>query len=830
MRFLFLFVAVFLIRFSSFSAPYHGQVQAMKQPDGTLVNLRLFGSEFYMRAEGLDGYTLVRDPKTKWICYAELSADGTRLLSSGKVYKGQTGKPATLQTFKDIPLHLDITEAARKQVIRENSLALAGGHPEHLQQPGHPHTHGTPPYKVEGTIKGLTILVDFPDQPATLPKSEFEGFCNDLNYSNFGNKGSLRSFFKDVSGGKVDYQNEVGGFFRAPRTFAYYDSLPYGDGAQEILGLALQWLEDQGFDFSALTMNEDGSTIMAINLMYTGQPPVWAQGMWHHKGTYTGFTSATGITSFDYNCSPANSPLGIGVVAHENGHMIGKWPDTYKYSSDTGPDGIGAFDLMCWFGDTQNPVPPNPLFRSNASWGKVIDVTNKNGIISDTANSGTCYQYKNPIDTNEFFLFESRRKTGRSEFIPDEGLTIWQIDRLGNNQSLHHEVKLVSASNISSSLDQACFRAVFKPEFSKTTNPNSNWYNGDQSGLRLWTISTPQNVMTYKIGSGVPAPNLKGRYVKVRSDNNQNGFPEPGETVTLDWEVANRGQLSSKNLTLTLASTGPNASLAIVQNISVSIDSLQVDSQKVVSFPVSILSSATLGSELSFQLTIADAIQSFYITKKITVGVLYLMASQKDSVCSGLFFDENGTASYNNNSDIIQTFYPKFPGNKIRVVFEEFELEDHSNCSYDYLRIRNGPTQTSSLLGTWCGTNSPGVVQSTHSSGALTFIFHSDEVGSPAGWKAIISCFAPVEVLSTLEENLPEPFPNPALSIVTIPPASENLTLGITDIRGVQKKILKIDAGSEAKINVEAFPEGIYVFRFQMAGRLWVRKILVNRS
>jgi hypothetical protein len=85
-------------------------------------------------------------------------------------------------------------------------------------------------------------------------------------------------------------------------------------------------------------------------------------------------------------------------------------------------------------------------------------------------------------------------------------------------------------------------------------------------------------------------------------------------------------------------------------------------------------------------------------------------------------------------------------------------------------------------------------------------------------------------VLSTLEENLPEPFPNPALSIVTIPPASENLTLEITDIRGVQKKVMKIDAGSEAKINVEAFPEGIYVFRFQMAGRLWIRKILVNRS
>ncbi len=800
----------------------------MKQPDGTSVDLRLFGSEFYVRAEGLDGYTLVRDPKTKWICYAELSTDGSKLVSGGVVYKGQTGNPSSLQKFKDLPLHLDISEAARKQVIREKSLALAGGKEEHLSRPGHPHTHGTPPHIVEGTIKGLTVLVDFPDEPASLPKSEFVGFCNDLNYSNFGNKGSLRSYYKEVSGGKVDYQNEVGGFFRAPHTFAYYDSLPYAVGAQEILGLALQWLEDQNFDFSSLTMNDDGTTIMAINLMYTGVPPVWAEGMWHHKGTFTGFTSSTGITTFDYNCSPANSPLGIGVVAHENGHMIGKWPDTYKYSSDNGPAGIGAFDLMCWYGDSQNPVPPNPLFRSNANWGKVVDVTNKNGVISDTANSGTCYQYKNPNDTNEFFLFESRRKTGRSEFIPDAGLTVWQIDRLGNNQSLHHEVKLIPASNNFSDQDQACFRAIFKPEFSKTTNPNSNWYNGDQSGLRLWGISTPQNVMTYKIGSGVPAPNLKARYVKIKGDNNQNGFPETGETVMLDWEVANRGQLTSKNLTLSLATTGPNASMASVQNVTVTVDSLQVDSQKVVSFPVSILPTATLGSEISFQLTIADVTQSFYITKKITVGVLYLMASQQDSVCSGLFFDENGTASYNNSSDIIQTFYPKIPGNKVKVVFEEFELENHSNCAYDYLRIRNGPSQASPILGTWCGTNSPGSVQSTHSTGALTFIFHSDEGVSPSGWKAIISCFAPVEVQSSLEENLPEPYPNPATGIVIIPAPSENVQLEITDIRGVQKKAMKLYAGQEARINASAFAEGIYIFRFQMADRLWIRKVLVS--
>ena len=59
--------------------------------------------------------------------------------------------------------------------------------------------------------------------------------------------------------------------------------MPYAQGARQILGLALNWINNQGFDFSTLSTNPDGS-IQAINLMYTGNPPNWAQGMWFHKG------------------------------------------------------------------------------------------------------------------------------------------------------------------------------------------------------------------------------------------------------------------------------------------------------------------------------------------------------------------------------------------------------------------------------------------------------------------------------------------------------------------------------------------------------------------
>ncbi|HRG39239.1 MAG TPA: hypothetical protein PK289_11970 [Bacteroidia bacterium] len=39
-----------------FAAPYSGEIYQFKQPDGTIVDLKLYGDEFYIRAEGLDGY------------------------------------------------------------------------------------------------------------------------------------------------------------------------------------------------------------------------------------------------------------------------------------------------------------------------------------------------------------------------------------------------------------------------------------------------------------------------------------------------------------------------------------------------------------------------------------------------------------------------------------------------------------------------------------------------------------------------------------------------------------------------------------------------------
>ena len=89
------------------------------------------------------------------------------------------------------------------------------------------------------------------------------------------------------------------------------------------------------------------------------------------------------------------------------------------------------------------------------------------------------------------------------------------------------------------------------------------------------------------------------------------------------------------------------------------------------------------------------------------------------------------------------TFVPGTLGAKMIVEFLMFDVEYQSACDYDWLKIYNGSSTTAPLMGTYCGTNSPGTVAATNASGALTFQFHSDYSETMQGWKALVNCSAP---------------------------------------------------------------------------------------
>lgn len=112
--------------------------------------------------------------------------------------------------------------------------------------------------------------------------------------------------------------------------------------------------------------------------------------------------------------------------------------------------------------------------------------------------------------------------------------------------------------------------------------------------------------------------------------------------------------------------------------------------------------------------------------------------TQNDSyIDSCYFYDSGGELSgYSNLEDDTLTVYPRVAEGKIKISFEQFEIEHEQNCQYDYLNIYDGPDTDSPLVGTYCGSTVPSDIVSTHPSGALTFVFHSDRSSTYSGWKA----------------------------------------------------------------------------------------------
>jgi len=105
--------------------------------------------------------------------------------------------------------------------------------------------------------------------------------------------------------------------------------------------------------------------------------------------------------------------------------------------------------------------------------------------------------------------------------------------------------------------------------------------------------------------------------------------------------------------------------------------------------------------------------------------------------CDALFYDSGGAlGNYQNYRNQVLTIYPASAGGAIRLSFNSFYLQEFS----DYLTIYDGTSDTDPLIGSWSGFSSPGIVTSSHYTGALTVVFQSDCCGNRPGWSANISC------------------------------------------------------------------------------------------
>ncbi len=499
------------------STPFIDEEFTFTNPDGSTIQVRGSGNQYYAVFETLDGYTVVKDPETGFYKYAQLSEDKNELLPTdakvGEVDPQSLGLQPHIRIRRERAKQKAQSasmlqeEPSRWQVRREQKKTQLRGIMPTTAAEAMPLSTVT-----VGNYVGLCILIQFPDVSATISQQEVSNFCNLPGYNGFGNNGSVRDYFYDNSQGKLTYTNVVTQYYTAAHNRSYYTdpAISYGTRARELIVEALNSLKSQGFNFSQLSSDSSGY-VYALNVFYVG-PRVnnWSEGLWPHSSSLASpYDAGGGKKLNDYQITNMGSELTLRTFCHENGHMICSYPDLYDYGFDGVKSyGVGNFCLMCFGGNDKNPVQVCAYLKNEAGWATKVTAITPGIAASLSAANNEFYVYAK--SATEYFIVENRQKTSRDTFLPDAGLAIWHVDEQGSNEnqqmtpSQHYECSLEQADNrfdlekgVNGGDSEDLFGSPYKTEFSDSTSPSSKWWDGSNSGLNITQISAPAVTMTF---------------------------------------------------------------------------------------------------------------------------------------------------------------------------------------------------------------------------------------------------------------------------------------------------------------------------------------------
>ncbi len=572
--------AVILTSLAGFAAaaPYgpEGRATSWTQPDGTVLDLRVFGDEYYARTETAEGFTVVYNREDNSYHYADIAADGSALVPTGNRVEIDV-KPPT-------PAHLELagkriaeisrtrraeTDGVRTRLWRERVQAVRAIH--RAESGGIPLVGPVARFAkikaapVTGNLHGLTILAQFPDDPATgkddtvdFPTSQTKivNFCNEPGYNEDGNAGSVRDYFFDQSLGLLDYTQTVTPIITLPHPRAYYNYEDYptstrvrpnaGASGRLLLTDAIAELVALNFDFSGLSVDAQGNAL-ATNIFFAGKDSgVFAQGLWPHQfnlGTPVNvgtFGKPVRIYNYQITNNKDSSPV-IGTFCHENGHLILGYPDIYS-SFPTG-QGVGEHCLMGsgnYLDGGRTPSPINAYFKDLVGWEKVTEIGADEFSTRTLPTTGNVsIRIRKPGIDSEFFMVENRGNGDRwAQYSRDKGIAIWHIDESisGNTDpdADHYQVSLEQADgkfDLERGLNRGDGGDLFDSSttaFSDDTQPDANWWDQTDSGIRIEPLSLPARRMSVAFGA-VPPNTI------IVTNPNGGEILYPGSIYTVQW-------------------------------------------------------------------------------------------------------------------------------------------------------------------------------------------------------------------------------------------------------------------------------------------------------
>ncbi|WP_273466827.1 M6 family metalloprotease domain-containing protein, partial [Methanothrix sp.] len=349
-----------------------GRVVEVPQENGPAVKLWMSGDEFYVRYENLEGYTVVYDGKLGLFTYSVL-VNG-ELVSSGVPISNPAPEGLKKHEREDPSVRQRKFELKYARMLPPITRTMD----ERPRTIGEQHGLLRGRLLHEGKIKGLTILVEFPDEKINVSAANISEMLNKTGYNEGGNFCSVRDYYLKMSNGKLDYTNEVVGPITLKKNKMYYHFNLFVEEAMDaVVGMGIDLSR---FDSKGVGLIDALSFLYAGNAVYDGEL--------HPHNSYIDLKFGD-IKTYLYmlsNLGTSKDDLAIGTICHETGHLLCRFPDLYDYGRRdedlVESAGLGLYCLMSvgdHLDDWKTPSPVCAYFRNLAGWcDNVVDL-NKPG-------------------------------------------------------------------------------------------------------------------------------------------------------------------------------------------------------------------------------------------------------------------------------------------------------------------------------------------------------------------------------------------------------------------------------------------------------------------
>lgn len=366
-----------------------------------------------------------------------------------------------------------------------------------------------------GKKRCLILLAQFSDKKFTMndPKAFYNRVANEPGFSEGNFKGSVADYFKAQSNGKFEMNFDVMGPYTLGEQ-AYYGKNE-GDqqdvNVQAMISGCLGKAASEGIDFSPYDWDGDGEMEMVF-VVYAGRGEATGgdvNTIWPHKGRMTNPVKCGNKTLTNYACSNelsvSNEVDGIGTICHEFSHCFG-YPDAYDVNY-TGLYGMGTWDLMCqgnYNGNGFTPAGYTAYEKYAAGWITPIELKENTSVsgMKPLAEGGDAYIFKNPNNSDEYYLIENRQKKGWDAELAGSGIIINHIDydlkawnyNIPNSKMAgindHERITLIPADNVKSDKNEENDPWPYgnKNRLANNTTPACNTYNLNTDGTKLMNI------------------------------------------------------------------------------------------------------------------------------------------------------------------------------------------------------------------------------------------------------------------------------------------------------------------------------------------------------